>query len=476
MTRHSGKIALLAALVVAALTGVGAWPAQGAGAAAAQTAPLLRVGTSGDYTPFSLLTPADDAATGAGNYSGLDIEVARRFANDRGYSLEFVPFKWPDLAHDLAAGRFDVAMSGVTMRGDRSVIGRFTIPVVASYAVALSWSGAHATSIGQLNRRDRRIAVNAGGYLEGVARKVFPAAQIIALPNNDAVHMALLDRWTDAVVTDNLEEKQWAAGAADVVRIGPLSDDRKAYLVRADREDLAAELDTWLLAHEHDGTLARLRAGITGEAGGAPVSAPLPALINAIVERMSIMPLVWAAKDKAALPVQDSAQEQRVLDAAVAAVTAAAKAASRPPPDPEPVRTLFRAMIEAGKEIQQRLADRRYAQEQQARQRKDARSATSQSGSAVESPNTAGAEIEIDAQKTATALFDLDTQIRPAIAHITVKLARLLVALDTPLTSEAVQRPLSAALAGQRLRTGHTEEMSSSIAALSVANSANRRD
>src|SRR5262245_49750639 len=60
--------------------------AAGAAAAAPGT---LRVGTSGDYEPFSA------GATAAAE--GFDLDVARAFAADRGLALEVVRFRWPDL-------------------------------------------------------------------------------------------------------------------------------------------------------------------------------------------------------------------------------------------------------------------------------------------------------------------------------------------------------------------------------------------
>src|SRR5205823_1067224 len=78
-------------------------------------APPLRVGTSGDYPPFSL---ARD-----GRLEGLDVEIARRFAHDGGRRLELVRFRWPELTRDLPAGRFDLAMGGVPPRPAPAVPG-----------------------------------------------------------------------------------------------------------------------------------------------------------------------------------------------------------------------------------------------------------------------------------------------------------------------------------------------------------------
>ena len=81
----------------------------------------LRVGTTGDYKPFSykvtnrtalLATPAINTA-----YIGADIDVAQSLSNSLGLSrpVEFVPTIWANLTTDLAAQKFDVAMSGVSI-------------------------------------------------------------------------------------------------------------------------------------------------------------------------------------------------------------------------------------------------------------------------------------------------------------------------------------------------------------------------
>jgi len=69
-------------------------------------ADLFRVGTSGDYAPFSSeLDQAPDA------FEGFDIAIARAYAKDRGLEAEFIRFRWRDLTAALQADRFDVAMS-----------------------------------------------------------------------------------------------------------------------------------------------------------------------------------------------------------------------------------------------------------------------------------------------------------------------------------------------------------------------------
>ena len=92
----------------------------------------LRVATSGDYPPFSIAAP--DAASG---FRGFEIALIERFAAERGIEIEWLRFRWPQLLDDLAADRFDIAASGITLRPERSVAGRFSVSTAASGAVAL---------------------------------------------------------------------------------------------------------------------------------------------------------------------------------------------------------------------------------------------------------------------------------------------------------------------------------------------------
>jgi len=82
----------------------------------------LRVGTTGDYKPFSYRT------TPKSPYIGFDIDMARSLAQQLGVKLELVPTSWPNLMRDLAAGRFDLAMSGVSISAEREKLAMFSSP------------------------------------------------------------------------------------------------------------------------------------------------------------------------------------------------------------------------------------------------------------------------------------------------------------------------------------------------------------
>ncbi|MCP3987177.1 MAG: transporter substrate-binding domain-containing protein [bacterium] len=308
----------------------------------------LRVGTSGDYAPFSL--EALD-----GTLAGLDVALARAYATDRGLRLEFVRFHWPALQADLEAGRFEMAWSGVTVRPERSLTGRFSVPYLESGAIALVLENDPARRAPDLDRPERRIAVNRGGHLERVARASFPRATLLSIDKNRDVLGLLVERRADAVITDTLEAPHWIASSPVRLRaLGPFTRDHKAVWLRADRPELARDVDRWLVAREADGTLSRMRseAGISHAHDSAE---PAAALEAALAERLGLIPFVAEAKRRSGRPVEVPERERIVIEAGVRATRAAAEDAGVPPLDTTGVSDFYRAQIEASKAMQQEI-------------------------------------------------------------------------------------------------------------------------
>ena len=382
---------------VAALLAIGC----AAAAALAEPRAVWRVGTSGDYAPFSVAKGSDPP-----RYSGFDVELARRYAADRGLEIEWVRFRWPNLLRDLEEGRFEVAMSGITVGPLRSATGTFSVPLVETGAVALVRDAARFGSLESLDRPHVRIAVNAGGHLEAVARAKFPRATLVAIGENSGVVRALAAGEVDAAVTDTAEASSWEKEVPQVRRYGPFTRDRKAFLVAAAAAERSADLDAWLLEREADGTLAALRSEFLGPGEFARVAEPLPALVAALDERLSLMPWVAIAKRRDGLPLVVPAREDAVLDEATSAVLAQAKAEDVKPPSVLVVRRFFGAQLEAAKQVQRDV---------------------SRDGDS-EAPDP---------------LPDLDGALRPAISRIGARIARLLVALPQGTDRERIAQALA---------------------------------
>jgi cyclohexadienyl dehydratase len=394
-------------------------------AAGANEKPVLRIGTSGDYAPFSLAIEGEAIV-----FEGFDLAVARAFADAHGYQLVPRRFKWKGLSRALETGRFDIAMSGVTIIPRRSAIGRFSVPVVETSAVVLVGAPERFPDLESLNRSAARIGVNAGGYLEGVARARFPKATLLAIPDNGAVLDALSTGTVHAAVTDTAEATLWQGAAPGAVQLGPITRDRKGYLVRADRPEVAAQLDRWLLAREADGTLAGVRGIYLGENAGPAVATPLLALLAAVDERLSLMPEIAVAKREAGMPLEVPRREAAVLDAAVAAVAESAAEIAATTTDEKLVRAFFRAQIEASKQVQ---------------------------WAALKDPDFERPEDPLD----------VDEVLRPALLRIGEKIARLIVALPPGLDAGEVRAAVRDQLRTPRLSEPSKRAIADALTALS---------
>ena len=282
--------------------------------------PLLRIGTSGDYAPFSK------------GGSGFDIEVAQQMAKGLGYRIEWVPFAWPELKAHVEANAFDVAMSGVTLRPDRSLIGYMTRAVASGGPCVL---GAAAP---------KRVAVNRGGVLERWARERFTEEQLRTVDDNLALPQLLERGEVDAIVTDSFEvthfEKPGWPKRCEPER------DRKVYWVSPARAaELGPRIDRWLATHEPE--LSALRAKWFGGAAGWSRTQHL---VDLLERRLALMPFVAAYKRSRELPIEDKPREAVVLQQSIdgAAGLGLAK---------ESVRALFAEQIALSKAVQERARD-----------------------------------------------------------------------------------------------------------------------
>jgi cyclohexadienyl dehydratase len=234
-----------------------------AGPALAQTSRLdqiiargaLRVGTTGDYRPFTAL----DKRTGA--YSGLDIDLAESLGAALGVKVEFVATSWPNLARDFDDGAFDIAMGGVSVTLERAKKGYFSIPYMreGKTPIARCADKDKYQTLGDIDRPDVVVIVNPGGANEKFDRSHLHAAQIIVYPDNAAIFDQLAAGKADVMVTDASEtryqQKQHPGELCAIHPDAPFDFAEKAYWMVRD-EALKAFVDQWLHMSIENGAFA----------------------------------------------------------------------------------------------------------------------------------------------------------------------------------------------------------------------------
>jgi len=300
---------------------------------------VLRVGSTGDYKPFSYLP------TG-GEFIGMDVELAGELARSLGVRLELVPTSWPTLMADLGADRFDLALGGVSVTAERQRQALFSVPYLhdGKTPITRCENIARFQTLAQIDRPEVRLIVNPGGTNERFARAQVPRAQLTVYPDNVTIFGQIVSGAADLMITDAIETRLQQRLHPQLCAVhpeAPFDSVDKAILLPRDTA-LKAYVDHWLLQRLDNGAVQQnLDRWLAFPWGLEP-------LRQAIDQRLLLAQDVARAKWNAQAPIEDLPREEQVIAAAVRQGGALGL--------PEAwIRTVFRAQIEASKTVQRAL-------------------------------------------------------------------------------------------------------------------------
>lgn len=159
----------------------------------------IRVGTTGDYKPFSYYDGT--------NYSGYDIDVANYLAQQLNVKVEFVPTTWKGLVSDLSSGKYDIAMGGITRRIDRQLAAEQTQGYMTFGKLFLVRVGRTMKfdTLAKVNQPNVRVGYNIGGTNETFAKQFLSKATHVTFENNLDVPEAVLSGKVDVMITETPE-------------------------------------------------------------------------------------------------------------------------------------------------------------------------------------------------------------------------------------------------------------------------------
>ncbi len=306
---------------------------------------ILRVGTTGDYKPFSYRTNS------ASRFIGADIELAGELARTLGVRLELVATSWPALMKDLGDDRFDIVMSGVSISLERQKKALYSIPYLrdGKTPITLCENQARFQTLAQIDRPGVRLIVNPGGTNERFARANIKHAGISVYPDNVGIFDQIVAGSADLMITDAIEtrlQQKLLPKLCAVHPDQPFDFSEKAYLLPRDLlwKDF---VDQWLHQSIASGTLARLIDKWLAHPWpqGAPAAISLEPLRRLIEERLAVMPDVARYKWNTNSPIEDLLREKIIIDG----LKADARALGVPESWAE---IFFRAQIDAAKIIQ----------------------------------------------------------------------------------------------------------------------------
>ena len=301
---------------------------------------VLRVGSTGDYKPFSY-------RIGSGSdFVGLDVAMAGSLARALGLKLEIVQTSWPALMKDFDDGRFDVALSGISITPERQKKALFSIAYLRDGKTPITRceNQARFQTLAQISQPGVRLIVNPGGTNERFARAQAPQAQLTVYPDNVTIFDQIVNGGADLMMTDAIEARlqqhlhpQLCAVHPDA----PFDTAGKAILLPRDPA-LKAFVDQWLAQ--------RIASGEQQRELDRWLDFPwqLEPLRRAIDQRLLLAQAVARAKWNVQAPIEDLPREAQVIQAAVTQGAALGLPA-------EWIESVWRAQIEASKTVQREL-------------------------------------------------------------------------------------------------------------------------
>ncbi len=217
----------------------------------------LRAGLTGDYKPFSWEAPED-------RFEGLDVDMGRALAEELGVRLVIVRTSWPTLMDDLAAGKFDIGMGGISVTEERAAAAFFTDPILTDgkAPIARCEDAKRFQTMAEIDREGVTLIVNPGGTNEKFARANITRATLVLHKDNATIFEEIAAGRADVMITDAIETRIMAREHPELCAINPdkpFTQSQKAYLLPKD-EAWKARVDEWLAAMEASGEKAEIFA------------------------------------------------------------------------------------------------------------------------------------------------------------------------------------------------------------------------
>ena len=217
----------------------------------------LRVGTTGDFNPFSFKDPR------TGEYSGHDIELVTKLAEDMGVRIEFVATDWRNLVSGVAAGKYDIT-TGASYNMGRAKTAGYTLPVieVGTVPVIQQRDAARFSSWDDIDQRGVTVAVTLGTVFDDQAKALFKNAEIKRVEPPARDYQEVLAGRTPVSITSTFEASSLAKQYPQlaIANVGaPKFRNAIGMLVAQDDQVLINYVNVWITMQRYNGFLDSLK-------------------------------------------------------------------------------------------------------------------------------------------------------------------------------------------------------------------------
>ena len=210
---------------------------------------ILRVGVS-PFTPWVFKDKG-------GKLVGFEIDVAKKLAKDMGVTPKFISYDWEKLIPALNKGKIDIIIAGMAITPQRALKVNFSSPYATS-GISLATNierTKHIRSVKELNHKMIKIGVISETVSEGLAKRIFNKAMVVAFKKSDAAEKAIVNGKIHAYLEANPIPRFIALDhpkKVDVPLSEPLLGTRAGFAINKGDPDFLNFLNSWVVAREAD--------------------------------------------------------------------------------------------------------------------------------------------------------------------------------------------------------------------------------
>lgn len=162
----------------------------------------IRIGTTGDYRPMSYLNSS-------GEYEGIDAEISKIIADSLGVQIEYVPTTWSTLTADTLAGKFDIALCGISRNYARAKVlamsDGYGVGIFGKTILCRKKDAKKFKSLADIDKPSVRVMINPGGTNEKFAHANLKNAKLIVFNENAEIPNQIAAGNADIMITETVE-------------------------------------------------------------------------------------------------------------------------------------------------------------------------------------------------------------------------------------------------------------------------------
>jgi polar amino acid transport system substrate-binding protein len=187
-----------------------------------------------------------------GQWIGLDVDLARQFAQDMRWKIELVPTTWDTAIDDLRAGRFDLLAAGLSVTPQRALLLKYSRPY-GNFALGLVVNrkalGKDDLLTLETGAGKHKIAVLSGTVTAATAKEYLGNSDLTEINDESKAIQDLRNGTLDGLIAEQPLPDALAHSYPDQLHTLDVSTYGKtahAFAVRQEDQDLADVLDAWL--------------------------------------------------------------------------------------------------------------------------------------------------------------------------------------------------------------------------------------